>query len=121
MAFGILEPEFSPIANGFDYFYRVSCRATDYISHITKGKPDLYENDQPVQKEGYITEFLWKKLLRSSAGLIQNPFFLASRLMLRIGPGRHPEINLILIPDERMDNWKAGGSASYLCSHDEKS
>lgn len=72
------QPEFSPIANGFDYFFGFHAGATDYISHKSStGEDDLYENDKPVHKEGYLTDLLSEKVVELIQSKHQKPFFLA--------------------------------------------
>jgi arylsulfatase A-like enzyme len=90
-------PEFNPIVNGFDYFFGFNTGATDYISHTNpNGKPDLYENDQPLQKEGYITDIFMEKAIEIINKSRQKPFFFSLlHLTLHIGPGKDPEISLI--------------------------
>ena len=102
-------PEFNPIVNGFDYFFGFNTGATDYISHTNpKGKPDLYENDQPLQKEGYITDIFMEKAIEVINKSRQKPFFLALTFNAPHwpwqGPGDKP------YPTGSIDNWKSGGS-----------
>lgn len=103
------KPEFNPMANGFDYFFGFNTGATDYISHTNpKGKPDLYENDQPLQKEGYITDIFMEKAIEVINKSRQKPFFLALTFNAPHwpwqGPGDKP------YPLGSVDNWKSGGS-----------
>jgi len=70
--------EFSPVANGFDYFFGFHAGATDYISHKNqRGNDDLYENDKPVKKEGYITDLLAEKAVELIKAPHAKPFFMA--------------------------------------------
>lgn len=72
------KPEFSPMANGFDYFFGFHAGATDYITHKNqRGADDLYENDKPVHKEGYLTDLLAAKAVELIKAPHQQPFFLA--------------------------------------------
>ncbi len=101
------KPEFSPMANGFDYFFGFHAGATDYISHVDqRGKPDLYENDQPVQKEGYSTDIFMEKAIGVIKKAHQKPFFLALTFNAPHwpwqGPGDGP------YPDTM--KWTSGGS-----------
>src|SRR5215212_775221 len=57
-------PQFSPLKNGFDYFFGFNGGGIDYISHTDpKGNNDLYENDHLVVKEGYMTDLLMDKAI----------------------------------------------------------
>jgi arylsulfatase A-like enzyme len=72
------KPEFSPMANGFDYFFGFHAGATDYISHKSQtGADDLYENDQLIHKEGYITDLFSDKAVELIKSKHKKPFFLA--------------------------------------------
>ena len=72
--------EFSPIAHGFDHFFGFKSGYIDYYQH-TAGrdaplKGDLFENDTPVEVQGYMTDLITDRSLqfieRSSGG----PFFI---------------------------------------------
>ena len=105
------KPEFSPMTNGFDYFFGCHAGAIDYISHANqRGKPDLYENDRPVRVEGYSTDIFTEKAIEIIKSPHEKPFFLA--LMFTAphwpwqGPGDKP------YPDTM--RWVSGGSpATY--------
>ena len=52
-------PEWGPNAHGFDEFFGALSGAVDYHLHKTGvGTPDLYENLQPVERNGYLTDLL---------------------------------------------------------------
>ncbi|MEO6252628.1 MAG: sulfatase-like hydrolase/transferase [Ferruginibacter sp.] len=71
-------PAYSPNKNGFDYFFGFTAGATDYISHTNrKGQSDLYENNNPVTKEGYITDIWMNKAVEIIKQKHTNPFFLS--------------------------------------------
>ncbi|CAN5801556.1 hypothetical protein BH10BAC2_BH10BAC2_40970 [soil metagenome] len=71
-------PQYSANKNGFDYFFGFNSGGSDYISQTNrKGQPDLYENEIPVKKEGYLTD-IWRE--KSVEIIKQNhakPFFLS--------------------------------------------
>ncbi len=71
-------PEMSPMKNGFDEFFGFNSGATDYISHTNPaGQPDLYENDKPVIKEGYMTDLLMEKTIVILRRPHTKPFFIS--------------------------------------------
>ncbi|HLO60341.1 MAG TPA: sulfatase-like hydrolase/transferase [Bacteroidales bacterium] len=73
---GVL-PQHSPLKNGFDYFFGIRTGAADYISHKgDNGNPDLYENDQLVEMDGYLTELFTQKAISFIKGKHDKPFFL---------------------------------------------
>jgi arylsulfatase A-like enzyme len=66
----------SPIKNGFDYFYGIKSGAADYISHKNEGKNDLFENDTPIDEEGYLTNLFSEKAAAFIRKKHDRPFFL---------------------------------------------
>jgi len=55
-------PAFNPMNNGYDEFFGLHSGAVDYISHTSSdGNNDLYENDKPVTKAGYMTDLILEK------------------------------------------------------------
>ena len=71
------QPEFSPNAHGFDYFFGIKSGNVDHYSHREiNGEADLYENDQVVERAGYMTDLITER----AASFIDNhgavPFFL---------------------------------------------
>ena len=72
------QPQHSPTKNGFDYFFGFRSGAVDYISHkSTNGKHDLYENDEPVFPEGYLTDLIAEKAVEFIGRKHNKPFFLS--------------------------------------------
>jgi arylsulfatase A-like enzyme len=68
----------SPNSNGFDYFFGIRGGAADYISHSGDArKPDLYENENPVSVEGYLTDLISEKATRFLKQSHKKPFFLS--------------------------------------------
>ena len=105
-------PQFSPMANGFDYFFGFHAGATDYISHTNQnGKPDLYENDQPVIEAGYITDLFMEKAMEIINKPHQKPFFLALTFNAPHWPWQGPS-------DKAYGNtpWRSGGSPAIYAA-----
>lgn len=100
------KPEFSPMANGFDYFFGFHAGATDYISHKSQnGLDDLYENDKPVHQDGYLTDLLSAKAVNLIKTKHTKPFFLALTFNAPHWPWQSR--NDKAYPD---DQWTKGGS-----------
>ena len=71
------KPEFSPNAHGFDYFWGFLSGLVDYYQHTDgQGKPDLFENDKPVQAEGYMTDLITERSVKFIDEHKDGPFFL---------------------------------------------
>jgi arylsulfatase A-like enzyme len=52
-------PRFGPLQSGYDHFYGFRGGALDYYSHAAPNqKPDLWDDDAPVEQAGYLTELL---------------------------------------------------------------
>ena len=72
--------EFSPLAHGFDYFFGFKSGFVDYYQH-TAGpdaplKADLFENDTPVNVEGYMTDLITERSIRFIQEHASQPFFI---------------------------------------------
>src|SRR4030095_7401113 len=75
-----------------------------------RGKPDLYENDQPIQKDGYSTDIFMEKAIEIIKRPHQKPFFLALTFNAPHWPWQGPGDKSY--PDTM--RWTAGGSpATY--------
>jgi arylsulfatase A-like enzyme len=71
------EPKFFPLKHGFDSWFGPVGGATDYFHHVEyTGQPALYENDKPVQREGYLTDLITDEAVKSIRQRRNKPFFL---------------------------------------------
>jgi arylsulfatase A-like enzyme len=69
--------EKSPNAHGFDYFYGLKSGYHDYYTHRDgEGRADLWENDAPVETEGYTTDIVTRRAARFIDEHKSEPFFL---------------------------------------------
>lgn len=58
-------PDFGPLKSGYDHFYGYRSGAVDYFLHVnTGGKPDLWDQDQPVSQTGYMTTLLGDRAVK---------------------------------------------------------
>jgi len=70
------EPKFFPLRHGFDSWFGPMGGAVDYFHHIEyTGQPALYENDKPIEREGYLTDLITDEAV-SFIQQQKNPFFL---------------------------------------------
>ena len=52
-------PSFGPLKSCYDHFYGLRSGAVDYFTHVNPDhKHDLWEDDAPIQQEGYLTDLL---------------------------------------------------------------
>ncbi len=71
------KPEFSPNAHGFDYFFGFKSGYIDYYTHTDgAGRPDLFENDRPVEVSGYLTDVITDRSVSFITKNRTEPFFL---------------------------------------------
>jgi arylsulfatase A-like enzyme len=69
--------EKSPNAHGFDYFFGLKSGYHDYYAHSDgEGRPDLWENDRPIQSDGYTTDLVTERAARFIEEHKSGPFFL---------------------------------------------
>jgi arylsulfatase A-like enzyme len=71
-------PEFGPRAHGFDTFFGFKSGYVDYYTHTRgiDGAPDLFENDQPVTADGYLTDMITQRAVNYIAANAARAFFL---------------------------------------------
>jgi arylsulfatase A-like enzyme len=72
------KPEHSPNAHGFDYFYGFKSGYHDYYTHNGgDGEPDLWENDRPIERDGYTTDLVTERAIRfMEQHARREPFFI---------------------------------------------
>ncbi len=70
-------PEFSPASHGFDMFFGFKSGYIDYYEHTqSDGKPDLFENSEPVTMRGYMTDLITDRSVKFIADNAAKAFFL---------------------------------------------
>jgi arylsulfatase A-like enzyme len=71
------EPKFFPLRHGFDSWFGPVGGAVDYFHHIEyTGEPAVYENDKPVNREGYLTDLITDEAVSFIQHRQSKPFFL---------------------------------------------
>jgi len=71
------EPKFFPLRHGFDYSFGPVGGSADYFHHSEyTGKPVLYENDKPIEREGYLTDLITDEAVSFIQKRQKKPFFL---------------------------------------------
>jgi arylsulfatase A-like enzyme len=70
-------PQFSPRAHGFDSFFGFKAGYLDYYQHTDgDGQPDLWENDAPAARTGYLTDLITARSVEFIEQHVDRPFFL---------------------------------------------
>ena len=69
--------EQGPNAHGFDYFFGLKSGYHDYYTHSGgNGKPDLWENERPIEVAGYTTDLITDHAVRFIEQNASRPFFI---------------------------------------------
>lgn len=69
-------PEFRPMRHGFDEFFGILLGNADMYTHkYHDNSDDLWENDQPVKRTGYLTELLAERAANFVDKNAGRPFF----------------------------------------------
>jgi arylsulfatase A-like enzyme len=70
-------PEFSPTAHGFESFFGFKAGYIDYYQHTDGGgQSDLFENETPVNVDGYMTDLITDRAVSYIDAHAKAPFFL---------------------------------------------
>jgi arylsulfatase A-like enzyme len=73
-------PRFGPLQSGYDHFYGFRGGAVDYYTHAGPNQmDDLWDDDVPVHRIGYMTELLGNRAVEVVAGYARSrrPFFVS--------------------------------------------
>ena len=82
-----------PNAHGFDYFFGFLYGLTDYYQHTdTDGVPDLWENDEPVEDEGYMTDMITEHAIEFIDDTAGGPYFLSVQYNAPHWPYQPPDM-----------------------------
>ena len=86
-------PEFGPNRHGYDEFFGILSGAGDYFTHWSSdaGGADLWENLEPVERLGYLTDLLSERAIAFITRRRTNPFFLSLHYTAPHSPWEGPE------------------------------
>jgi arylsulfatase A-like enzyme len=73
-------PHFGPLKSGYQQFYGIYSGTADYYSHRNaRDAHDLWEGDEPARGDGYMTDLLGERAVRTIEGFVrrQTPFLLS--------------------------------------------
>lgn len=71
------QPQFSPNAHGFDFFFGIKSGNVDHYSHReNNNEADLFLNDQPIERTGYMTDLITEEAIGFIDRHSARPFFL---------------------------------------------
>lgn len=105
-------PASSPNKNGFDEFFGFHGGAIDYISHTApNGNNDLYENETPIVKNGYMTDLIMERAVDIVNREHSKPFFLNIMFNAPHWPWQEPGDSVY---PHGVEEWRAGGSTQVF-------
>ena len=82
----------SPNAHGFDYFFGFKSGYVDYYEHTGGGGfDDLWENEQQVKVEGYMTDLITERSVAFIQDNTERPFFLSVQYNAAHWPYQRPD------------------------------
>jgi arylsulfatase A-like enzyme len=121
------KPEFGPNRHGFDEFFGILSGAADYFTHRDadgppgttappEGAPDLWDNLQPIERAGYLTDLLSDKAVEIIARPHARPFFLSLQYTAPHSPWEGPEDAAIAHTTHGPGPMVAGGSRAIYGS-----
>ena len=71
-------PHFGPEKSGYQQFFGPMAGGVDYFSHCARnGEHDLWEGEQQVQREGYLTDLLSERAAQFVRDQTKRPFLLS--------------------------------------------
>lgn len=109
------KPEFHPNRHGFDEFFGFLGGALDYYSHLgDDGKHDLYENEQPVHSDRYLTDEITDRAISFIERHHGEPFFIDVAYNATHWPFQPPGLTKTAhpagTPAEVVKKWAAEGT-----------
>lgn len=95
-------PESSPNAHGFTYFFGLKAGYGDYYQHTdSDGRPDLFENAEPVTVAGYMTDLITERSTKFITDHAAQPFFLEVAYTAAHWPYQVPDQPSVAIDNSR--------------------
>ncbi|MPT47927.1 MAG: twin-arginine translocation pathway signal protein [Sphingobium sp.] len=72
-------PKYGPLQSGYDHFWGFRGGGVDYFTHKGFAGPDLWDGDDPINAEGYMTDLLGQRTIDSISNSAKGtkPFFIS--------------------------------------------
>jgi arylsulfatase A-like enzyme len=71
-------PQFNPIKHGYEEFFGIVGSSQDYFTHKnTAGVMDLFQNEKPVEVDGYLTDLFTERAVQFIRRKRTRPFYLS--------------------------------------------
>ena len=112
------KPEFGPNRHGFDEFFGILSGAGDYFTHRSSdsGGADLWENLEPIQRVGYLTDLLSDRAVEFITRRRTKPFYLSLHYTAPHSPWEGPEDEAIGHTTHGEGPMVSGGSLKIYAS-----
>jgi arylsulfatase A-like enzyme len=111
------QPEHHPNRHGFEEFFGTTAGAADYINHTSGlGRPDLFHNEKPVQRDGYLTDLLTEYAVAFVSRPRERPFFLSLQYTAPHWPWQKPGDPPRPAAEAGSAAWTQGGSPETYAS-----
>jgi arylsulfatase A-like enzyme len=112
------KPEFGPNRHGFDEFFGILSGAGDYFTHRSSDSDgfDLWENLEPVQRVGYLTDLLSDRAAAFITRRRTKPFYLSLHYTAPHSPWEGPEHEAIGHTSHGAGPMVDGGSLKIFAS-----
>ena len=111
-------PDFGPLKYGFDEFFGIMSGAGDFFTHKDmSGEADLFENEVPVERVGYVTDLLTDRAIQYIRRPRKNPFYLSLHYTSPHWPWEGPDDEAVSKSLGRgYEGFTAGGSLKVYAS-----
>jgi arylsulfatase A-like enzyme len=106
------KPEFGPNRHGYDEFFGILSGAADYFTH----SGDLWENLQPIERVGYLTDLLSDRAVEYINRRHDRPFYLSLHYTAPHSPWEGPEDAAIGHDDHGAGPMTNGGSLKIFAT-----
>jgi arylsulfatase A-like enzyme len=111
-------PRFGPLQSGYDHFYGFRGGAVDYYTHAGPNQmDDLWDDDVPVHRIGYMTELLGNRAVEVVAGYARSrrPFFVSLHFNAPHWPWEAPgdEAESERLRDKSLFDFDGGTQKTY--------
>lgn len=107
-------PQDHPNRHGFDEFFGITSGGVDYFGHYDgRGSPDLFLNQTPIERAGYLTELLTARAREFLSRPREKPFYLSLHYTAPHWPWqtpRRPTLTPIVEGRKESENLGRGGS-----------
>ena len=107
-------PHFGPLKSGYQEFFGPMSGGVDYFTHCdSAGNHDLYENDEEVRREGYLTDLITDRALQFIKRKRSQPFFLSLHYTAPHWPWERREDEAVSRGLEKLYHFDGGSVAIY--------